>query len=1095
MGLLVLTTKRPQTAKNQSCQGFGARRWRWRGVVLHTLKCRIVAPFIYRRVAYPSSYYLSTMPLTSSLEIYKASAGSGKTFLLTIKYLSLLLRATANYRRILAVTFTNKATAEMKHRILHELKQMAVGKHTACVPLLLENGVAENEAALQVLCKTVYSSLLHDYSRFSVSTIDTFVQRIVRAFAWEIGIEGNFNLQLQTDVVKEDLAKRLFARLQTDKDLLDWVVELAEQRLSDGKGWDFNADMLDLASELFKERFQDFEAALGQQTPAEIHANFVNLRQTVYNQTRQYEQQWQQLGKKAVALYSASGLAPEDFHFGKAGFINYFSKAEKGQIEPPGARVMAALEPNSKWAPKTANAHTVAAIDAVAADLRQMLQQLVNWADELSAYSTALLIKKNLGMLRLMRVFAEELKHYRAENNTLLISDTHLLLRQLTADANAAFIYEKTGNRFQHYLIDEFQDTSGFQWQNFKPLLENALGEGHYNLIVGDVKQAIYRWRNGDWRLLMRGVKQDLGQLDVREFSLQQNWRSAAPIIDFNNFLFCAAPSVLQNMLTAELNGNSVHQGADLLAEGYGTVFAEAYADALQTVPDGASSLGYVGLKWVEEKSDEDGDYKTAVLADLHQQILALLAEGFLPSDLGILTRTNGEARAVVEYLMAAETPATVSFTVVSGEALLLRSSMAIQLLVAAIAVLSNPKNTVAWAQLRYLYLLLQNMEVQRVEVFASNGTNSGLPQGFVQEPDALRRLPMNELVNQLIMLFQLDAEPAHGPYLLAFQDDLLQWMQKGEAGLAAFLHYWETESERKALPTKADAHSIEVITVHQSKGLAYTVVLMPFINWSIKPTSTNQPLVWVNTAHTPYHQVGLLPVRYGSKMSGSLFSAAFVEEQVLCMMDNLNVLYVAFTRARTRIYGWMPTKKKAETKAPAHMGDLLWQVAGGQGYSLPQSLPDVRHRFDAEALSWQYGIETPPASKTSEVAAEAFPALVFSSWRQKLRLRHPQLTTSAEAASALELPRQRGVLLHQVLQGLQQPQDLPMVLHQMATNGLLSLHEKALLEQPLATMLAHALFEPWASGQMQRLSERAIVTESRSISRPDLVLYNSHET
>ena len=1034
------------------------------------------------------------MPISSSLDVYKASAGSGKTFLLTLKYLSLLLRSPAQYQRILAVTFTNKATAEMKHRILHELRRLATGEQTAYADILLNEGIAVSFEALQARCKMVYGRLLHDYSRFSVSTIDTFVQRIVRAFAWEIGIEGNFNLQLQTDVVKEDLAKRLFNRLETDKELLAWVVDLAEQRLGEGKSWDFNADMLELANELFKERFQDFEAALGHKTPAQIHADFLALRQKVYDHTADFDNKWKQLGAKALTLLSQQALVPTDFYYGKAGFIGYFFKAAQGKIEPPGSRVVAALEPNGKLAADKATAEAKMAIDQISNTLRQMLQQLVDWSDEFVDYTTADLIKKNLGMLRLMRVFAEELKHYRAENNTLLISDTHLLLRQLTADTNAAFIYEKTGNRFQHYLIDEFQDTSGFQWQNFKPLLENALGEGHYNLIVGDVKQAIYRWRNGDWRLLMKGVKQDLGHLALQEFSLQQNWRSAAPIIDFNNFIFYAAPRVLQQMLSTDLAEDTVYKSAALMADGYDRVFAEAYADALQTVPDSASPLGYVGLQWIETDSELDTDYEAVVLAQLHRQILDLLAQGFAPSNLGVLTRTNGEARAVVEYLMAAEPPDGVQLSVVSGEALLLRSNMAVQLLVAAISVLSNPKNTVAWAELRYLYLSQQKMDVLRLEVFASNGNNSVLPAAFVEQPDALRRLPMNELVNQLIILFQQDEHPAHAPYLLAFQDDLLQWMQKGEGGMAAFLQYWEAESTRKALPTKADAHSIEVITVHQSKGLAYTVVLMPFIDWSIKPSSYNQPLVWVNTSATPYHNIGLLPVRYGSKMAGSMFSAAYFEEQVLCMMDNLNVLYVAFTRARTRIYGWMPIKKKGSTK-PAHMGDLLLQVANGTGYALPATLPDVRVHFDAEALHWTYGSEGPPKATAPETAPAVFPELVYNSWRHQLRLRYQQQPTTGEASNALALPRQRGVVLHEVVQRLHQPQDLELVLHQLVVSGVLSSSEKHVLHEQLVGVLALPLFEPWAMGQMQPLSERGVLAETRGITRPDLVLYNAHET
>jgi ATP-dependent helicase/nuclease subunit A len=1028
------------------------------------------------------------MATSPNLHLYKASAGSGKTFLLTLKYLGLLLRHPTQYRRVLAVTFTNKATAEMKHRILSELQQLALGNHTPCAQALLAEGQAPDLQTLQATATIVYRTLLHDYGRFSVSTIDTFVQRIVRAFAWEIGLEGNFNLQLQTQVVKTDLIARLYNRINTDPELLSWVVTLAIDRLAEGQNWDFNTDLMNLASELFKERFQSFEEGLAHKTAAQVNTDFAALRQNVYASVDAFNAGWQQLGAAAMQLLSEQDLTPADFYYGKSGFIGYFLKAANGDVASPGERVQNALRPHAKLAADKASQTAKQRIAACTNQLMHYLQQLVGMTDDLCLYHTASLIKKNLDLLRLMRVFAEELRHYRAENNTLLISDTHLLLRQLTADTNAAFIYEKTGNRYQHFLIDEFQDTSGFQWQNFKPLIENSLSEGHYNLMVGDVKQAIYRWRNGDWRLLMRGVKQDLGHLSVQDFTLQQNWRSAEPIVAFNNFLFCAAPQLLQNSLMTDLNDQEVYRSANLSAKSYDTVFSEAYADALQTLPEQAAEAGFVGLQWVDQQATDTG-YDALVLEALLQKIVLLLQEGFVPNDFGILTRTNAEARKVVEYLMAATLPPGMALNVVSGDALLLSNNTSIQLLVAALQVMANPKHTVAWAQLRYLHLLLQQAPTHHIEVFATNGSQTALPPAFVQQPEALQRLPLSELVNQLIVLFQLHVYPQHGAYLLAFQDDLLQWTKKGENGIDAFLRYWNDEAGAKALPTKADKASIEVITVHKAKGLAYTVVLMPFIDWNLKPDVYNQPLVWASTAGTPFDQVALLPVRYGKLMRQSLFSEAYFEEQVMSMMDNLNVLYVAFTRARTRIYGWMPTK--SQTDHLSHVGDLLLRVAKGHHYAVPDGLPDVRQHFDAEGLIWTYGAEVPPKPAKAAAKAVAFPALVYADWRQQLRL-HPGAGITSPTPN---LPWQRGVLLHEVLQQLQMPQDLPLVLHQMQVSGLLSLRDKAAFEQELAPLLNLPLFKGWVQGLLLRLGERNVLTTDGQLARPDLVLYNAGQT
>lgn len=1034
-----------------------------------------------------------------TLEIYKASAGSGKTFLLTLKYLGLILSEPGMYQRILAVTFTNKATAEMKHRILSELQYLAAGKETITGKILLEAGTADSFTELQQKAKLVYGNLLHDYSRFSVSTIDAFVQRIIRSFAWEIGIDGSFQLQLSTDSVKEDLATRLYKRLDNDSALKDWMVEMAKERLKNDQRWDFKDDLLKLSGELFNESFQKFEKAFNNLTEEEIGEAFDKLKSTVYQHVKAFNTKWQRTGILMLELLSRNGLEKEDFHYGKGGFINYFFKAANEEIEKPGTRVNEALKADAAIANKKIRPDKKAAINSIQNEIIQALQQLCNWYEqEITDYNTAKAIKRNIGLLRLMRVFAQELKHYRSENNALLISDTHLLLRQLTEDTSAAFIYEKTGNRYRHFLIDEFQDTSQFQWSNFKPLFENAMSEGHYNLIVGDVKQAIYRWRNGDWRLLLKTVKKQLQHFPVSEHSLTDNRRSAAQIIEFNNYLFHTAPHIVQHIFTHELQNADTPGTKALLAEGYDEIFTAAYADTLQQIPENTINNGYVEINWLSNQNEADEEeeelqtYDTIVLEKMFLKIEELLQNGFSPADLAILTRSNAEAKKVVEYLLLQQQFAQIKYSIISGEALLLGANQGIQILISALKILINENDHIALAQLRLLMLLQNGHDANNLEVYASSGNINMLPPTFMANRHKLIQLPLTELINRLIIDFDLSNKTLHSPYLLAFQDLIMDWVKKGEAGLDVFLNFWEEERLKKALVSGSNTNAIEVLTIHKSKGLAFTVLLMPFLNWSIKPSGYNAPILWVETNSTRFNNIPIVPVKYSELVATSHFSKSYFEEKLMSVMDNLNLLYVAFTRARQRIYGWAPLSKKSSEQTN-NIGDILFKVAAQIDYQIPNNLPNTILDFDKEKYCWKYGeLVIPPTVKDRPVDIAILDS-VYSNWRDHLQLRYKPLQLNT--TMPLQLPRTQGVLLHEVLARLQEPNDLELVLGQLKLDGIITTNDYNNLYQVLSETLAQAMFSHWADGTMQRMGERNIITKQGELRRPDLVLFNAKET
>jgi ATP-dependent helicase/nuclease subunit A len=1041
------------------------------------------------------------MPLPSQLDIYKASAGSGKTFLLTIQYLQLLFQQPKNYRHILAVTFTNKATAEMKERILGELEKIArgqefiAGKQNIYAAKLLEKMPGKSFDQLHEQAKKIYSAILHDYSRFAVSTIDSFVQRIIRSFAYEIGLDAGFKLQLNTDIVKEDLADRLFILLDEDEKLRDWVSDMAMSRLEEGKAWNFRGDMVQLSGELFKEKFQDFESSLKQIPDA--HKAFSAMQQKLHATTSQFEKKWKELCAQGLSVLNSNGIAIEDFPYKGSSFAAIWRKPLPDVLKAGiSSRVNDVLNDTSKMYSKTMDAATRSKIANAENQIFNSLQGLVKFLEtEVTRYKTANAISRNLRTLRLMQVFSEQLSHYRSDNNVLLISDTHLLLRQLTQDTEASFIYEKIGTHYHHFLIDEFQDTSGFQWDNFKPLLENTLAEGRYNLLVGDVKQAIYRWRNGDWRLLLEDVERDLSPFNVKNHSLQDNRRSAKSIIEFNNYLFDVAPRLLQNELTNALDNAPENVRQKLITNSYNNIIVKAYESSFQHIPETASDQGKVAIKFVELtlENGEKAEYDELVLPQLHERICELLQQGYLAADIAVLTRKNDEARKVIEYLMAAQQqPDSMQYNLLSADALLLENNDAVSIIISALQWLASGQK-LALVQLRQRVSRYRKTYTSDYNIFVKNQDDADpvLPATFKSSVNILRQLALPEMINALIRIFELQENDENTAYLLAFQDVVGEWSRYGEEGLLQFLQYWEEERSRKSLPAAINTNAVEVLTIHKSKGLAFTVLLIPYLNWKIKPDATKAIQLWVETDQTEFNDVAVVPVRYSNDLQQTAFAYDYFEEYLLGVMDSLNMLYVATTRARSCIIGWAPKPEKTEELST--IDRLLYKMAKEKHAGSSITIMPVQDAYDEATLEWVYGKNESTISPKPIPSQPSMPALLQSNWQQRLAILYKPLQT--EQQQALQLPRQQGVLLHEALAMLQHPKELDTVINQMILRGLVTESQQVNLRQTLRKIVDQPLLNGWKNNSLNRLGEREIITPTKQIRRPDLILYNNNET
>lgn len=436
------------------------------------------------------------------LHIIKASAGSGKTHRLTGEYLHLLFSQPNNHRHILAVTFTNKATDEMKSRIVEELHRLASGRNSDYLNLLIID-FSLNEPAVRSTSKRILETILHDYSSFSISTIDKFFQQTMRAFTREMGLAGGYNIEVDHSSLLMETVDLMLSELDKseNKQLSEWLLLFMQDSIEEGKSWKIDREVIELSKQLFNETYKSFTS--------EEQENIQNKEQlSVYKKIlvkliRDYENELKSVGVKAVSIMNQYSLVPSDFKGSSTSQFFKFEKIAKGEITGMTKTFLSFPDNLDGWYTKGKLPDIILRIEnAYNAGLNECVKQVIDLYDNDIHYKTAKCILQNYYTLGILNDIKNRLKKLQQENNTLLLSDTTELLNDIISGTDSPFIYEKTGIRLTNYMIDEFQDTSRMQWNNFRPLIDESLSSGNFNLIVGDVKQSIYRFRNSDWRLL-----------------------------------------------------------------------------------------------------------------------------------------------------------------------------------------------------------------------------------------------------------------------------------------------------------------------------------------------------------------------------------------------------------------------------------------------------------------------------------------------------------------------------------------------------------------------------------------------------------------
>ncbi len=835
--------------------------------------------------------------MEQSLTIYKASAGSGKTFTLAVEYIMQLLEPHAEneFVHTLAVTFTNKATAEMKSRILETLYGLKMGleeskpymeaikKKIKDLPQPSLKGresstfKGELEGAFRLQAGKILTAILHDYSHFRVETIDSFFQSILRNMARELGLAANLQVEISHDEVIESAVDSLIETMDSKPEVRRWVMDYVREQMDSGDKWDIVGPLKAFAGNIFREEYQSrSEEELARISDAEVIKTFKSKMQAI---RKKAEREVQEAVDNVMDLI-------EDYtqiSYGK-NLHSFLLKARAMESEGPGKSIY-----NSKF--KIQNSSTF--------DLQARLAEFIALYERCRKdYLSATLALRHLGMLRLLENIDERAREIDGDAGRFTLSSTPALLSKMVEGSDAPFIFEKTGTFINHVMIDEFQDTSRMQWENFKKLLFEKLASGGKGLLVGDIKQSIYRWRSGDWKILY-GIEREreLQRFHIDPQPLDTNFRSHQVIVDFNNAFFPIAAKLL-----------------DEIKPDASIKLSHIYKEVGQ-VAKKADKKGYVRIRLFKETDD----YLQDTICDMAEQIRQLQAGGLDLSKIAILVRTNLMTQQLIEgfSLYAPD------IQLVSDEAFLLDASVSVRMIVAAMRLLIDKNHTDGisekYLMMHYLQDVLGKTDAT-IQSIASQEAEQVLPEAFTAHRDELLQLPLYLLAERLWHIFSLDAIEGEDVYVLTFLDELQNHLRNaGAPDIQTFLTAWDEKLHMRPVPGSAVA-GVRILTIHKSKGLEFHTVLLPFSHWQIE-SDRQGDILWCNTDTAPYNELGALPISiYSRDVRSSLFAPNYEEEHLERRVDALNTLYVAFTRAECNLYVW--GKIKSGTA-----GDLIYKT------------------------------------------------------------------------------------------------------------------------------------------------------------------------
>ena len=1023
------------------------------------------------------------MSVHNPFVICKAAAGSGKTFNLVKEYLKLamaggLAGVETRFRGILAITFTNKAANEMKERIMEYLGQMesyGVDPERSKMgsPLLAALNAERtaplapfDESQLRQMASRLRGAILHRYSDLSVCTIDSFMHRVVRTFAHDLGQPVNFEVMIEQNDLIDQAVSRLMSQVGTDEALTDVVQHYAVSRMEDERGFDIEWSLRKLARQLFSEGTDKYLESLRRYSMKE----YVEMHRRYEADNHVFLSKMEALGKEAVGLMESAGMTADSCVGGKTGFFAFFQKMSCFEQT---LRNKLTYRPNSKitalfdsvdycGATLCKDKSMVAEANRIAPRLLQIFNEIVDGLGEpMTDYNTRLVLLREIYSMALLGELDRQLHDYAKENEVVHLSDFNRLINKIVQEEPAPFIYERLGNRYHHFLIDEFQDTSVLQWHNLVPLLDNGVGQGFESLVVGDGKQAIYRFRQGDVRQFV--VLPKVEGLSLHGTALSQpgnyrlqhldvNYRTADAVVDFNNDFFSW-------LVRNQYGGNDLARSIYLGLEGDSPEGKEELRQK-HNEEKTERPQGHVGIRFV------DAEDREAVCREVLAIIDRLVGkQNYRASDIMILGRNKSDLAAVGGYLLTYS-----HYEQSSAESFYLRGSQAVLALVAALRYLHDGSNRVAAAELLHRLCVLGILRESHDEAFLTDGVVD-LRQVLANEGidfnvGRLLATDLYDCCEELVRCLRLDQIDV--PYVASLLNKVASFASRRPQGIGDFLEWFDEHPDLSAA-SSSEGNALRLMTIHKAKGLEAPVVICPFFKPSVHSSG-----LWVNAAErfAPYEKS--LPAAYVTLGKDSTrFDEDRDREKEASAVDDLNILYVAFTRPQEQLFVVAPQPK--DGSSVVNYPSVLFEYTKGD---IDFGDADFCHEIKEEKEE----------DKTEEVYVSR---LSYIDWTDKVKI----ASRSEKSLTPLMEERVRfGIHAHALMAEVEHADDVVAAVERYAVQQALSDEERQRLEALACEVVAHPdtirFFDP-----AYRVKNECDLTDGVDSGRPDRVVFTPSET
>jgi ATP-dependent exoDNAse (exonuclease V) beta subunit len=994
--------------------------------------------------------------MSSNFTVYNASAGSGKTYTIVKEYLKIVLSSESpfKYQQILAITFTNKAAGEMKERIFNQLREFgnfSSSDKPSDLLLDLEDELKIDRSILVDRAKKVSSQILHDYSKFNISTIDKFTHKLIRTFSFDLGLPVNFDVEMNVNNILSDAVDVLISKIGDKKDLTNALVNFSIRNLKDGKSWDIAFALKDISTELFKEESVDEIEELKKHTIQD----FIELAKTLRELEKSVLDDLKNIGKNALDLIYTSDL--EDSMFSYGAIPKYFKECKEGkfdiEIKP---RVPNLFEKQQLYPTSKAKQPWAQTIDSIFGDLQDYFNASRKWVEESGSLVVLLkLILRNIDSVTVLNEIEKELSEIKRHNNVLFNSEFNKRISDEIKNQPVPYIYERLGDKFQYFFIDEFQDTSVLQWQNLIPLIENSLASGGDCVIVGDGKQAIYRWRGGKAEQFI-----DLSQkkvefpFEITPATLDKNYRSYSHIINFSNDFFKFTSNAFSN-------------------ESY----SEMYIDGNNQKTNNKVG-GYVEIELFEKNEFEDFNEQNNSRTEII--IRDLLHEGYTLKDICILTRNNQEGVSVSNYLIEN------GIEVVSKESLLIKNNEQVDFCIQSLKLMNFSDDFDA--RLKAIEFLIaseaivveenkrHNLYSEFVKLSAEKFYSKLKKYGINFNVTAFLKLPLYDAIEEFVRTFKL-ADNA-STEIQFFLDFVLEFSSRNNTGISSFLEHWEDKKDRLSLVIPDGLDAVQVMTIHKSKGLEFPIVIFPYANWM---TSDRNAKTWIplENAEENFNGINNALVSVNKDLASTpVGKNIYSKHENEVILDNLNLLYVALTRPVQRLY--VITYKDRYKKLSEYFSNYL---ASASNYISEQlKSEDDKYWFGEKVF-----IPTNNSNSTKKYELENLNSYKWIN-RVRMSLEAPKYWNIGEITES-----EYGNLIHNILADINYSEEKDDVLERLVLDGNLTPELRIKINSLIDKVIQHPSLSQYFTKDYEIKNEQDIILSDKTILRPDRVVINKN--